>query len=210
MLSAFSKNLDAIRCSGLLIKLKPAQSRPPIFRKCDLVRWLLKIAKTDVNAFEKAWKKLSKKISLSITPWFPVVSEMFWVLKNLLRILLICISVVTMFLSFLRLSRTGIRRKHYCVRHMCSKFQHLNTVLSITYTDWSKTSLLEPARHAAIHPHQCLPSHKNHPYAYTYMIILWKPDTIQLHTYIHTHAYTLHIYIYIYRVRAIYCVNMSV
>lgn len=74
--------------------------------------------------------------------------------------------------SFYRLLRTGIRRKHYYVRHMCSKYRHLNTVLSITYTDWSKTSLLEPARHAAIHPHQCLPSHNDHPYTYTYT--LWK------------------------------------
>lgn len=76
--------------------------------------------------------------------------------------------------SLFRLSRTGIRRKHYCVRHMCSKYRHLNTVLNITYTDWSKTSLLEPARHAAIHPHQCLPSHKDHSYTYTHTITLWK------------------------------------
>lgn len=81
---------------------------------------------------------------------------------------------LTCALSFFRLSRTGIRRKHYCVRHMCSKYRHLNTVLSITYTDWSKTSLLEPARHAAIHPHQCLPSHKDHPYMYTHTLTLWK------------------------------------
>jgi len=81
---------------------------------------------------------------------------------------------LTCTLSFFRLSRTGIRRKHYCVRHMCSKYRHLNTVLSITYTDWSKTSLLEPARHAAIHPHQCLPSHKDHPYTYTHTLTLWK------------------------------------
>lgn len=76
--------------------------------------------------------------------------------------------------SLFRLSRIGIRRKHYCVRHMCSKYRHLNTVLNITYTDWSKTSLLEPARHAAIHPHQCLPSHKDHSYTYTHTITSWK------------------------------------
>lgn len=89
--------------------------------------------------------------------------------------------------SSLRLSRTGIRRKRYCARHTCSRCQRPNTALSITYTDWSKTSLLEPARHAAIHPHQCLPSHKNHPYAYTHDYTV---KTEIWYTYIYTNTNT--------------------
>lgn len=83
-------------------------------------------------------------------------------------------------MNFYRSSQTETRRKRYSAQRTSSRSQRPSTVLSITYTDWSRTSLLDnSARRAAIHPHQCLSqtliSHVN---THTY-----KKST-------HTHTYT--------------------
>ena len=71
--------------------------------------------------------------------------------------------------------RTQIRTKRYYVRRMFSRYRHPNTVPSITYTDWSRTSLVKK---------NLLAMQPSTPISAYHHI----KSSIKLHTHTHTHT----------------------
>lgn len=96
--------------------------------------------------------------------------------------------------SFSRSSQTERRRKRYSAQRTSSRSQRPSTVLSITYTDWSRTSLLHKLCSPCSHPPPSVPiTNTNH----DTFIPTSRPRT-QTHTHTvtytqthaHKHAYT--------------------